>query len=69
MRAVAAAGVNGVYLGRDVVPAASQAVKIVLTDVAPRVLTWKQTAEAAVNILQRKCVRAAPKERRAPSCG
>lgn len=47
-------GVNGVYLGRDVVQHAGVALQHCLEEVAPRVLTWRQYGEAACNTFQRK---------------
>ncbi|KAL6763254.1 FAE1/Type III polyketide synthase-like protein-domain-containing protein [Haematococcus lacustris] len=47
------AGINGVYLGFNVVDAAGKAIKAVMTDIAPRIMTWGQYGAAAANIIQR----------------
>ncbi|KAJ9525632.1 FAE1/Type III polyketide synthase-like protein-domain-containing protein [Haematococcus lacustris] len=47
------AGINGVYLGFNVVDAAGKAIKAVMTDIAPRIMTWGQYGAAASNIIQR----------------
>ncbi|GBG00657.1 hypothetical protein Rsub_13392 [Raphidocelis subcapitata] len=42
------AGINGVYLGRDVVHHAGAALRLALAAVAPRIMTWRQYGQAAV---------------------
>ncbi|KAG2490806.1 hypothetical protein HYH03_010728 [Edaphochlamys debaryana] len=42
-----AQGINGIYLGKNVVTEASRGLAMALTKVAPHVLTWGQLAEAA----------------------
>jgi 3-ketoacyl-CoA synthase len=42
-------GVNGVYLGKNVVTEAGKALSHCMKSIAPRVMTWKQYGEAAVN--------------------
>lgn len=48
------AGVNGVYLGKDVVSSASKAIKWALTDITPKIMNWTQYVEAALNITQKR---------------
>ncbi|KAF8069577.1 KCS2 [Scenedesmus sp. PABB004] len=46
-------GVNGVYLGKNVVACAGAALDACLRAVTPRILTWSQYAEAAADALGR----------------
>eukprot|EP00775_Hariotina_reticulata_P006451 gene6451-6680_t len=47
-------GVNGVYLGKNVVTCAAGALQTCLATLTPRIMTWAQYAEASVNLLGRK---------------
>lgn len=47
-------GVNGVYLARDVVHHAGRAMELCMRQVAPRIMSWAQLGEAAVNIARRR---------------
>jgi hypothetical protein len=47
-------GINGVYLRRDVPIQAAKALEVCLRAVAPRILTWRQYAEAAANLIQKR---------------
>lgn len=49
-----AEGANGIYLGKNVVKEASRALALSMRQVAPRVLTWPQLAEAAADTLRRR---------------
>jgi 3-ketoacyl-CoA synthase len=46
-------GLNGVYLGKDVVAEASGGLKHALTEIGPRVLSWSQIASFAANAAAR----------------
>ncbi|GLC50089.1 hypothetical protein PLESTB_000341000 [Pleodorina starrii] len=47
-------GINGIYLGKNVVKEASRALALAMVKIAPHVLTWRQLAEAAIDALQRR---------------
>ncbi len=49
-------GVNGVYLARDVVHHAGRAMELCMRQVAPRIMSWAQLGEAAVNIARRRAL-------------
>lgn len=42
-------GINGVYLGKNVVIEAGRALSLCMKSIAPKVMTWTQYAEAAAN--------------------
>jgi 3-ketoacyl-CoA synthase len=47
-------GINGVYLGKDVPLQAGKMLERVIAAATPKIMTWGQYAEAAVNIVGRK---------------
>ncbi|KAI8468058.1 MAG: FAE1/Type III polyketide synthase-like protein-domain-containing protein [Monoraphidium minutum] len=47
-------GFNGVYLGKDVPVQAGKMLEAVIAKATPKILTWRQYATAAVNIIGRK---------------
>ena len=49
-----AQGVNGVFLGKTLVAAASMAIEEVIRKVTPKVMTWQQYGEAAYGMAQQK---------------
>ncbi|KAG2493794.1 hypothetical protein HYH03_008014 [Edaphochlamys debaryana] len=51
-------GLNGIFLGRNVVSEASRGLTLALTKVAPHVLTWRQLAAAAAAELRSRRARA-----------
>lgn len=53
-----AEGVNGIYLGLNVVTEATRALTMAMTKVAPWVLTWRQLGEAAANWVQKAVLKA-----------
>jgi hypothetical protein len=46
-------GINGVYLGKDIVSHAGRALRMCMEDVTPRLLTWGQTASAGLHMLKK----------------
>lgn len=46
-------GVNGIYLEKWIVDEAGKAMEQVLRISAPKIITWRQYAEAAVNLVSR----------------
>lgn len=44
----------GVYLGKDVVDQAGKALTLALTAISPKIMSWRQLAAAAANLVQRK---------------
>lgn len=46
-------GVNGVYLGKNVVTEAGKALELCMRRIAPKVMTWRQYGEAAANYVSR----------------
>ena len=47
-------GVNGVFLRKDVPVQAARALEHCLREVAPRIMTWRQLAEAGASIVRRR---------------
>jgi hypothetical protein len=47
------AGINGVFLSKDVVKHAGKALELCLCRITPQLLTWGQWGEAAVNVAQK----------------
>ncbi|PNH05321.1 3-ketoacyl-CoA synthase 9 [Tetrabaena socialis] len=48
-----AQGVNGIYLGKDIVAEASKVIEDVMRAITPKVMTWGQYGEAGVHVLRR----------------
>eukprot|EP00798_Chlamydomonas_sp_ICE-L_P032110 gene32110-16627_t len=46
-------GVNGVYLGKDVIDCAGAAIEEAVTKITPKIMTWQQYREAGLNMAQR----------------
>lgn len=44
-----AEGINGVYLGKDVVHHAGKAMEMCVRAIAPKILTWKQYGEVSLD--------------------
>ncbi|KXZ47805.1 hypothetical protein GPECTOR_32g417 [Gonium pectorale] len=59
-----AEGLNGIYLGKNVVKEASRALSVAVTKVAPWVLTWSQLLEAGLDMLQQRRAAAAARRNR-----
>lgn len=53
-----AVGINGLFLGKNVVSEATRALTIAMRCIAPRLLTWRQLAQYGASVLQRKVAQA-----------